>query len=213
MERAVADGTQVLIPPDSSRRKGIRPGWDGGLYAFMRRVLATERGSESLPTTTTTDRAGVRQHQVQPQDRALPATRQISGSHGMAPDQRHPQPAQAPPPSARHRGRLTAADRRAHCPDTPFRRQPRGLTRQRPGPAHRPPLRNENRRGYLQVNLTRKERAGTLRSALDAAVEGHGHVKNLADPASSFLVCALLTPWGAAKRIARPDDSFPALSR
>ncbi len=38
--------SQVLIPPDSSRRKGARPGWDGGLYAFMRRVLATEHGGE-----------------------------------------------------------------------------------------------------------------------------------------------------------------------
>ena len=46
MQRAVADGIQVLIPPDSRRRKGTRPGWDGGLYAFMRRVLATERGIE-----------------------------------------------------------------------------------------------------------------------------------------------------------------------
>jgi transposase len=44
MERIVAGGTQVLIPPDSGRRKGNRPGWDGGLYAFMRRVLATDRG-------------------------------------------------------------------------------------------------------------------------------------------------------------------------
>ena len=42
MERLVAAGTQVLIPPDSSRRKGTRPGSDGGLYAFMRRVLATD---------------------------------------------------------------------------------------------------------------------------------------------------------------------------
>jgi hypothetical protein len=48
MERIVGNGTQVLIPPDSSRRKGIRPGWDGGLYAFMRRVLATDVGA--LPT-------------------------------------------------------------------------------------------------------------------------------------------------------------------
>ena len=40
MERIVASGTQVLVPPDSSRRRGksTRPGWDGGLYAFMRRV-------------------------------------------------------------------------------------------------------------------------------------------------------------------------------
>jgi len=46
MERAGADGIQGLIPPDSRRRKGTRPGWDGGLYAFMRRVLATEVGME-----------------------------------------------------------------------------------------------------------------------------------------------------------------------
>jgi transposase len=46
MQRIVADGTQVLIPPDSSRRKAPRPGWDGGLYAFMRRVLDTDRGAE-----------------------------------------------------------------------------------------------------------------------------------------------------------------------
>ena len=46
MERIVDRGIAVLIPPDSSRRKGTRPGWDGGLYEFMRRVLETERGSE-----------------------------------------------------------------------------------------------------------------------------------------------------------------------
>jgi transposase len=46
MQRIVADGIQVLIPPDSSRRKSPRPGWDGGLYAFMRRVLDTDRGTE-----------------------------------------------------------------------------------------------------------------------------------------------------------------------
>jgi transposase len=46
MERLVADGMIVLVPPDAKKRGGARPGWDGGLYAFMRRVLATERGGE-----------------------------------------------------------------------------------------------------------------------------------------------------------------------
>jgi transposase len=46
MQRLVDRGIQVLIPPDSSRRKGARPGWDGGLYAFMRRVLETDHGTE-----------------------------------------------------------------------------------------------------------------------------------------------------------------------
>jgi hypothetical protein len=44
METIVARGTQVLVPPDADKRKGTRPGWDRGLYAFMRRVLATDAG-------------------------------------------------------------------------------------------------------------------------------------------------------------------------
>ncbi len=44
MESIVNRGIQVLVPPDSGRRKGKRPGWDGGAYAFMRRVLATDLG-------------------------------------------------------------------------------------------------------------------------------------------------------------------------
>jgi hypothetical protein len=44
MENVVGRGVQVLIPPDSGLRQSARPGWDGGLYAFMRRVLATDRG-------------------------------------------------------------------------------------------------------------------------------------------------------------------------
>jgi transposase len=39
-------GIQVLIPPDSGKRKGERPGWTGGRYSFMRRVLATDLGKE-----------------------------------------------------------------------------------------------------------------------------------------------------------------------
>jgi hypothetical protein len=42
MQALAGDGIAVLIPPDANKRKGARPGWDGGLYAFMRRVLATE---------------------------------------------------------------------------------------------------------------------------------------------------------------------------
>jgi transposase len=46
MERLVSNGMKVLIPPDAKKRDGARPGWDGGLYAFMRRVLETDAGSE-----------------------------------------------------------------------------------------------------------------------------------------------------------------------
>jgi transposase len=44
MERIITDGMQVLIPPDSGLREGARPGWEGGFYAFMRRVLSTDHG-------------------------------------------------------------------------------------------------------------------------------------------------------------------------
>jgi transposase len=46
MESVVDRGIQVVIPPDSGLRKGrdTRPGWEKGLYAFMRRVLETEHG-------------------------------------------------------------------------------------------------------------------------------------------------------------------------
>jgi transposase len=38
-------GIPVLVRPDSSQRKGERPGWTGGRYAFMRHVLESELGS------------------------------------------------------------------------------------------------------------------------------------------------------------------------
>jgi Transposase DDE domain len=45
LQALAGDGIQVLIPPDANKRKGARPGWHGGLYAFMRRVLATPIGA------------------------------------------------------------------------------------------------------------------------------------------------------------------------
>lgn len=45
MNQITGQGIPVLIPPDSSRRKSARPGWNGGAYDFMRSVLATERGN------------------------------------------------------------------------------------------------------------------------------------------------------------------------
>jgi transposase len=46
MQALAGEGISVLIPPDANKRKGARPGWDGGLYAFMRRVLATPAGAQ-----------------------------------------------------------------------------------------------------------------------------------------------------------------------
>jgi hypothetical protein len=47
IEAVVSDGIEVLVPPDSGLRKGARPGWTGGFYDFMRRVLATPEGTPS----------------------------------------------------------------------------------------------------------------------------------------------------------------------
>jgi transposase len=46
MQQIVEHGIQVLIPPDAGNRQGARPGWDGGLFAFMRRVLHTQLGGD-----------------------------------------------------------------------------------------------------------------------------------------------------------------------
>jgi hypothetical protein len=35
----------ILIPPDAGRRNTPRRGWDGGRYAFMRAVLASDHGA------------------------------------------------------------------------------------------------------------------------------------------------------------------------
>ncbi|MEA2128822.1 MAG: hypothetical protein QOJ85_1713, partial [Solirubrobacteraceae bacterium] len=46
MDEVVSRGTTVLIPPDAGKRKGARPGWHGGRYAFMRSVLQTDTGRD-----------------------------------------------------------------------------------------------------------------------------------------------------------------------
>ena len=46
MDRITAHGIPVLIPPDANTRDGQRPGWSGGRYQFMRRVLASDAGHQ-----------------------------------------------------------------------------------------------------------------------------------------------------------------------
>jgi transposase len=46
MNEITGQGIPVLVPPDSSRRKNTRPGWNGGAYDFMRSVLRTDRGNQ-----------------------------------------------------------------------------------------------------------------------------------------------------------------------
>jgi hypothetical protein len=66
MQRIVDRGIEVLIPPDTGRRRTTRRNWDGDRYDQMRHVLATERGGETTRTRRRPDR--------------------------MATDHRHPQP-------------------------------------------------------------------------------------------------------------------------
>jgi transposase len=98
-----------LLPPSPDRTRGRRRhtgAHPAGLQAphghparLGRRALRVHAprpgdraGHRALPTATTPHRAGVRQHQVQPQARTLPPTRQISGPHRVAPHRRDPQP-------------------------------------------------------------------------------------------------------------------------
>jgi transposase len=46
MQQIAGEGIPVLVPPDAGLRKGSRPGWTGGMYSFMRRVLATPQGQD-----------------------------------------------------------------------------------------------------------------------------------------------------------------------
>ena len=46
MQRIAARGIPVLIPPDAHKRNGVRPGWTGGMYEFMRGVLISEHGKD-----------------------------------------------------------------------------------------------------------------------------------------------------------------------
>jgi transposase len=46
MQRISDRGIEVLIPPDTSRRRTTRRNWDGGRYDQMRQLLASDRGNE-----------------------------------------------------------------------------------------------------------------------------------------------------------------------
>jgi hypothetical protein len=107
MGNIVNRGIQVLIPPDAGKRKTARPGCDGGLYSFMRRVLDTDLGGGLYAKRQGMIEPVFGHTKVQPPLRPLPTPRQIRGPLGMAADHRHPQPAQALAAQHRPSGRLT----------------------------------------------------------------------------------------------------------
>jgi hypothetical protein len=131
MESVINHGIQVLIPPDAGKRRGERPGWEGSAYAHMRTVLQTNLGAGLYAKRKAIDRARVRQHQIQPADRALPTTRKIRRTLRMATNHRHPQPAQAPQTPTRRHSHLKHPRKRACVQTTPA-----AARSQRPHPEH-----------------------------------------------------------------------------
>ena len=113
-----ADGEHHRRPrnrgPDPARcrqAQGRRPGWDGGLYAFMRRVLASDQGAELYAKRQGMIEPIFAQMKFNRRMRSLPTPRQIRRALGMATDHRHPQPPQAPPAHHNTRGGLTGRPR------------------------------------------------------------------------------------------------------
>ena len=72
MDHVVGEhGIQVLIPPDSGKRQGERPGWTGGRYSFMRRGLASDLGKQLYRKRQQSIEPVLRSHQTDSQDLPL----------------------------------------------------------------------------------------------------------------------------------------------
>ncbi|MBV9337194.1 MAG: transposase [Solirubrobacterales bacterium] len=97
MQRAAARGIPVLIPPDAHKRNGVRPGWTGGMYEFMRRVLRSKHGKDLYSRRQGMIEPVFANTKVQPQDLPVPSPREIRRPLRMAADQRDPQPPPTPP--------------------------------------------------------------------------------------------------------------------
>jgi hypothetical protein len=130
MDDIAARGTTVLIPPDAGKRKGARPGWDGGRYAFMRRVLKTDVGRALY---------GKRQGMIEPVfantkfnrriDRFLRRGRAACRSEWRLIAATH----NLPQAAHRHRGRVTTVELRRSSPRSPRVAPTHGFKQQPPG--------------------------------------------------------------------------------
>jgi hypothetical protein len=112
MQQIASEGIPVLVPPDAGLRRGERPGWTGGMYSFMRRVLATPAGHDLYRQRQITVEPVFGQNQVQPRDQTLPTPRQNRLPQRMETHRSEPQPAQAPPPPRRRDTVIRGGDRR-----------------------------------------------------------------------------------------------------
>jgi hypothetical protein len=81
---------QVLIPPDSGKRKGARQGWTGGLFDWMRHALDTDHGRALYRQRRETIEPIFWSHQTQPRVHPLSPTRTVSRADRMAADDEHP---------------------------------------------------------------------------------------------------------------------------
>src|SRR4051794_2453916 len=99
MQHIASEGITVLVPPDGGLRKGARPGWTGGLYDSMRRVLATPEAARST--------ASARSRSSRCADRSTSTARSNASNVVAEPppaangDCDHAQHPQAPPPPTR----------------------------------------------------------------------------------------------------------------
>jgi hypothetical protein len=93
IEALAAEGLQPLVAPDADRHKEPRPGRRGGLYDFMRRVLASERGGELYRRRQATIEPVFGQIKANPRRRPVPAPRPLSRQIRMAAAGGDPQPA------------------------------------------------------------------------------------------------------------------------
>ena len=139
MQALAGDGINVLIPPDANKRKGARPGWDGGLYAFMRRVLATPAGAELYRKRTAMIEPVFGHTKFNRKIDRFQRRGQGRVSLGMAADHRHAQPAQAPQAHDRAADGLNRRHRPpdAAARDPSARRRPTGASAEAP-PTPRP---------------------------------------------------------------------------
>jgi len=159
MQAIVERGIQVLVPPDAGKRKTPRPGWEGGAYAFMRRVLATDHGmfnrridrfqrrgrsaarSEWRLITATHNLLKLHKHQT-----ALTVAYNNTPARGQ---NRHLNPSRAEPLTADGQHPATKARARQRARRHGFARQPRRRAEARRRAAESTAMR-ENRRSAIR---------------------------------------------------------------
>ena len=103
IEALVGQGIPTLVAPRRRPAQGTAAGPPRRPLRLRPPSPRDRLGQGALPATARDRRARLRPDQVQPRRQPVPAPRQISRQVRMAAADGDPQPAQAPPPPARHR--------------------------------------------------------------------------------------------------------------